>query len=82
MMRVKNHQTPPTILPDRDLREREGGGQKDVRAGCSILHTDKGMEAAMPLESTDSCLESVYLQSGYHTPRIDINAPPQSIATE
>lgn len=22
MMRVKNHQTPPTILPDRDLQER------------------------------------------------------------
>lgn len=75
MMRVKNHHTPPTILPDRDLREGGGGGgQRDMRAGCSILHTDSGVEVAMPLESTASCVES-----GYHTPRIDINAQPQSI---
>lgn len=39
MMRVKNHQTPPTILPDKDLREIErgrrwgGGGGGEGRGG-------------------------------------------------
>jgi len=33
MIRVKNHHTPPTIRPDRDLRERgsEGERQRDNR---------------------------------------------------
>lgn len=40
MMRVKNHQTPPTILPDKDLRERneekasEGESEGGGGGGC------------------------------------------------
>lgn len=40
MIRVKNHHTPPTIRPDRDLQKRERGGvikvqkrQKERRRG-------------------------------------------------
>lgn len=82
MIKVKNHQTPPTMRPERDLgterRVRQEQGEGLIGAACSCrpiitwLFTQSHTLQLLP-RKPEVCLSSLFAFKGVDVIRVEIN---------